>query len=118
MVGSVCDVVVDELAHLHDQDGVVGVRLVVALTKCITHHSGRGQLNIPDITLPWEVQGTRGILRQQNSLIWCSRPAKVWFSEVIAGSIKGSVLHIWITCRGWDPRTSFLDGITCVAVEI
>ena len=46
VVGRVGDVVVDELAHLHHQDGVVAVRPVVPHGQGVADGPGRGQLHV------------------------------------------------------------------------
>ena len=77
-VGSVGDVVVNKLSHLHHQEGVGVVRVVRAASHEVTDLSGRGKLQSIPCPLPRMVQTASSVLRKQNPLEWCSSPSIIW----------------------------------------
>ena len=97
MIGRVGEIVVDELAHLHDEEGVGGVGDVGAAVggslggEHVAHLPGGGQLKVVGRAAPRQVDGAAGVLGQQDALVGRPRPPKVGLGQVVARTVVASV---------------------------
>ena len=89
-VGSVSDVVVNKLAHLHHQEGVGVIRIVGTASHEVTNLSGGRKLQSVSCPLPRMVQTASSVLREKNPLEWCSSPSIIWIFQVVTRSIECS----------------------------
>ncbi len=89
------DVVIDELTHLHEKHGEIGI-----ISQAPSHHigadkSGRGQ-RLPIISHSRQVETPWGVSwRRQDPLIGRDGPAEAWNSKVVAFTIMGSLKEIY-----------------------
>ena len=85
--GRVRDVVVNKLAELHDEHGVLPVEAVPAPGQLVADPPAGRKLKVIAGPLPWDVDGSPPVLRQKYPLVGSSGPAVVRGYKVVARTV-------------------------------
>jgi hypothetical protein len=102
VIGRVRQIVIDELPHLHDQDGVGGVggvfsgaavgagaRGVLSGEHVANLARGR-QLEVVGGAATRKVDGAAGVFREEDPLVGRAGPPKVRVGEVVARAVRST----------------------------
>ncbi len=116
MIGRVREIMIDELPHLHDEDGVGGVGGVFSgaavgtgargvLSGEHVAHLPRGrQLEVVGGAATREVDGAAGVFGEEDALVGRAGPPKVWVGQVVARAVRSTkyleISHIKGTALG------------------
>ncbi len=100
MIGRVREIVIDELPHLHDEDGVGGVGGVfsgaavgagASLGGEHVAHLPRGrQLEIVGGAATRQVDSAAGVFREEDALVGRAGPPKVRVGQVVARAVRST----------------------------
>ncbi len=100
MIGRVRQIMIDELPHLHDEDGVGGVGGVFSGAAVgagaslggehVAHFPRGRQLEIVGWAATREVDGAAGVFREEDALVGRAGPPKVRVGQIVARAVRST----------------------------